>query len=279
MAGLGNIPEKGVSTYKSDPYQELGRIDRRWLVGLLKDGKMSGGVEEAPLDGQSYVRSMGEWSALVIDDNGGVSDITTATLPLDAPTVRSVKALEPPAGLTYQKDLNIWFGDLIGNNSTAIVNNTQLISDLSAVVDGKADASAIPSLDGYATEQWVLNKSYITAEDLPAVQDLSAYATTEWVKGQGYATTTYVNQQVANLQGALSTRIDTNEQAIGTANGNIAANAEQIKLNKKAAEDNAAAIAAIDTSGDGPDLSAYALKTDIPTDNASLANGAGYHPR
>ena len=39
---------------------------------------------------------------------------------------------------------------------------------------------------------------------------------------------------------------------------------------------NTAAIAAIDTSGEGPDLSGYALKTELPTDNKDLANGAGY---
>lgn len=39
---------------------------------------------------------------------------------------------------------------------------------------------------------------------------------------------------------------------------------------------NTAAIAAIDTSGEGPDLSGYALKSELPTDNKDLANGAGY---
>lgn len=42
--------------------------------------------------------------------------------------------------------------------------------------------SEIPSLSGYATEQWVENKHYITGVDL------SDYATHQWVENKGYLT-------------------------------------------------------------------------------------------
>lgn len=43
---------------------------------------------------------------------------------------------------------------------------------LAGIVDGKADAADIPSLDGYATEQWVESKGYLTQH-----QSLAAYRT------------------------------------------------------------------------------------------------------
>lgn len=45
-------------------------------------------------------------------------------------------------------------------------------SALAPAISGKADTSAIPSLDGYATEQWVGEQGYLT--EVP-----EGYATTE----------------------------------------------------------------------------------------------------
>ena len=41
----------------------------------------------------------------------------------------------------------------------------------------------VPSLDGYATENWVESKGYVTAETLP-----EGIATESWVQSQGYLT-------------------------------------------------------------------------------------------
>lgn len=52
----------------------------------------------------------------------------------------------------------------------------------------------VPSLSGYATEQWVLDKHYITGVDLSdyatkeEIPSLSGYATEQWVENQGYLT-------------------------------------------------------------------------------------------
>ena len=78
----------------------------------------------------------------------------------------------------------------------------------------KANLSDIPSLDGYATENWVLNKKYLTQhQDLSGyakktdIPSLTGYATQTWVNGQnfakktdipsltGYATQTWVEEQ------------------------------------------------------------------------------------
>ena len=53
----------------------------------------------------------------------------------------------------------------------------EMIDDAIEEVEAK-----IPSLDGYATEQWVLNQHYITGVDL------SDYATEQWVLNQHYIT-------------------------------------------------------------------------------------------
>lgn len=65
------------------------------------------------------------------------------------------------------------------------------------------------SLDGYATEAWVLNKHYITGvdlsdyvtyEDLPS---LSGYATEQWVINQNYALNSELIQYITNLQNQI----------------------------------------------------------------------------
>ena len=81
-------------------------------------------------------------------------------------------------------------------------------------LNNKANLSDIPSLDGYATENWVLNKKYLTEhQDLSGyakktdIPSLTGYATQTWVNGQnfanktdipsldGYATQTWVEEQ------------------------------------------------------------------------------------
>ena len=61
----------------------------------------------------------------------------------------------------------------------------------------------IPSLEGYATENWVNSQGYVTAETLP-----EGIATESWVQSQGYltehqsldgyATEEWVNNQLSN---------------------------------------------------------------------------------
>ena len=77
---------------------------------------------------------------------------------------------------------------------------------LTELKNTKAEKTEIPSLDGYATEQWVENQNYITGVDL-----------------SNYATTSYVNTEVSKKQDILvsGTNIKTlnGESILG--NGNI----------------------------------------------------------
>ena len=71
---------------------------------------------------------------------------------------------------------------LKANTSDLSALNTT-VEQLSTSLENKANKSEIPSLAGYATEQWVENKHYLTEH-----QSLNGYATQEWVGNQGYLT-------------------------------------------------------------------------------------------
>lgn len=75
--------------------------------------------------------------------------------------------------------------NLLSNKANAsdlsALNTT--VEQLSTSLENKADKSEIPSLAGYATQQWVENKHYLTEH-----QSLNGYATQEWVGNQGYLT-------------------------------------------------------------------------------------------
>lgn len=58
----------------------------------------------------------------------------------------------------------------------------------------------IPSLSGYATEQWVEDKHYLTDADFP---DLTGYATKEWVINQNYVVNSELIQYITNLQNQI----------------------------------------------------------------------------
>lgn len=62
---------------------------------------------------------------------------------------------------------SITIDDKLSTTSTNPVQNKVVTQ----VLNGKADKSEIPSLDGYATEEWVNNQNYLTQH-----QDLSDYA-------------------------------------------------------------------------------------------------------
>lgn len=72
-----------------------------------------------------------------------------------------------------------------------------------------ATKEEIPSLNGYATEQWVLDKHYITGVDLSdyvtyeSLPDLSVYATKQWVINQNYVLNSELIQYITNLQNQI----------------------------------------------------------------------------
>ena len=82
------------------------------------------------------------------------------------------------------------------------IPKTDLASDVQTSLN-KAN-TAIQSLNGYATQQWVTNQGYLTQH-----QSLDGYATEQWVQGQGYLTqhqslNGYATEQWVTNQGYLT---------------------------------------------------------------------------
>lgn len=78
------------------------------------------------------------------------------------------------------------------------------------IASAKTEIEAeIPSLSGYATEQWVLDKHYITGVDLSdyvtyeSLPDLTAYATKQWVINQNFVVNSELIQYITNLQNQI----------------------------------------------------------------------------
>ena len=133
-------------------------------------------------------------------------------------------------GLYEWKDIG---GDISGNTT------------LQAALDKKMDKDEIPSLEGYATEEWVTKQGYLTEhQDLSTyakkadIPSLEGYATEQWVTNKGYLTTHQSLEDYAK-KADLSTK----------------ANKEHTHLLKDI------------TDYVAPNLSIYAKKTDIPSLN------------
>lgn len=78
--------------------------------------------------------------------------------------------------------------DLETLSGNVLDNEVVIAAALTDLEETKADKTEIPSLDGYATEEWVENLDYVSAEELA---------------NQGYATETFVNQGLSGKQETL----------------------------------------------------------------------------
>ena len=127
----------------------------------------------------------------VMDDGGiadrdtyGVSDLVDTEIDSNgsdedkAITVRGVRSL-----IQNLKGNQLYYENLIGNES-APIGKIQLRGD--GITDGEHIIYG-PNLTGYATENWVNQKGYITAANL------NEYATQDWVTGRGYITASALN--------------------------------------------------------------------------------------
>ena len=89
-----------------------------------------------------------------------------------------------------------------GEMPTVPTSNTAFTNDAGYLTEHQ-------SLSGYATEQWVEDKHYITGVDLSdyvtyeSLPDLSVYATKQWVINQNYALNSELIQYITNLQNQI----------------------------------------------------------------------------
>lgn len=100
-------------------------------------------------------------------------------------------------------------GDIeIGTGGTIDLSNYYTTAQTVSLVESAVTRveGEIPSLSGYATEQWVEDKHYITGVDLSdyvtydSLPDLGELATKEWVINKNYATNSELIQYITNLQ-------------------------------------------------------------------------------
>lgn len=95
--------------------------------------------------------------------------------------------------LVLQEQIDELSGDVANKLDASAYTPTDL-SDYYTKEEVDALIPEVPSLSGYATEQWVLDKHYITGVDLSdyatkeEIPSLSGYATEQWVENKGYLT-------------------------------------------------------------------------------------------
>ena len=111
------------------------------------------------------------------------------------------------------------------------IPKTDLASDVQTSLN-KAN-TAIQSLNGYATQQWVTNQGYLTQH-----QSLDGYATEQWVTNQGYLTqhqslNGYATEQWVTNQGYLTQHqdISNKEDKIGISVYSATTQAIQLQMN------------------------------------------------
>ena len=127
----------------------------------------------------------------------------------------ALKSEIPTSNTAFTNDA----GYLTEHQQLKTINNESLVGEGNIVISGDCDLTnyyttaqtvnlvesavtvveaEIPSLSGYATEQWVLDKNYITGVDL------SNYATEQWVLNKGYVTYAEFIQYISNLQDQIN---------------------------------------------------------------------------
>ena len=101
--------------------------------------------------------------------------------------------------LTFEDNMNVWLG---GESSDPYERQYITDKELNETLEGYALKTEIPSLDGYATEQWVQSQGYLTEhQDLSSyalkseIPSLDGYATESWISSQQFATQSWVTSQ------------------------------------------------------------------------------------
>ena len=102
--------------------------------------------------------------------------------------------------LTFEDNMNVWLGS--GESSDPYERQYVTEKELNETLEDYALKTEVPSLDGYATEQWVQSQGYLTEhQDLSSyalksdIPSLDGYATESWISSQQFATQSWVTSQ------------------------------------------------------------------------------------
>ena len=111
--------------------------------------------------------------------------------------------------LTFEDNMNVWLGS---GESSGPDRQYVTEKELNHTLEDYALKTEVPSLDGYATEQWVQSQGYLTEH-----QSLDGYATQSWVTNQGYITSipdTFATKTWVSEQGYLTEHQDLSSYAL-----------------------------------------------------------------
>ena len=119
--------------------------------------------------------------------------------------------------LTFEDNMNVWLG---GESSDPYERQYVTEKDLNETLEDYALKTEVPSLDGYATQQWVESQGYLTSTGMSGLATqswvssnflsttaLNGYATESWVNNQGYITSipdTFATKDWVSTQGYLT---------------------------------------------------------------------------
>ena len=130
--------------------------------------------------------------------------------------------------LTFEDNMNVWLGS--GESSDPYERQYVTDKELNETLENYALKTEVPSLNGYATEEWVESKGYLTSTGMSGLATqswvssnflsttaLNGYATESWVNNQGYITSipdTFATKTWVSAQGYLTEHQDLSSYAL-----------------------------------------------------------------
>ena len=165
---------------------------------------------------------------------------------------------------------------IAGDNITIVNNVISAVGGASGITSGQVESMIASATSGMATEQWVLDKNYITGVDLSNYALKSEIPTvptsnTAFTNDAGYATSGYVNSAVSGKQDTLVSGTN-----IKTINGESVLGSGNISVSSTGGISSAECQTMIDNSISGKtnqsDFSAHTADTSIHVTTAQTAS-------
>lgn len=165
---------------------------------------------------------------------------------------------------------------IAGDNITIVNNVISAVGGASGITSGQVESMIASATSGMATEQWVLDKNYITDVDLSNYALKSEIPTvptsnTAFTNDAGYATSGYVNSAVSGKQDTLVSGTN-----IKTINGESVLGSGNISVSSTGGISSAECQTMIDNSISGKtnesDFSAHTANTNIHVTTAQTAS-------
>lgn len=143
------------------------------------------------------------------------------------------------------------------NTEIEDLKDAEIVVDLENYYTKKEVDDKIPNLSGYATESWVENKGYITANDIPEAENIPT-KTSDLTNDSGFIT------QSALTGYALESQIPKNTSQLTNNSGFITSSALDDYAKKSDVPENLSDLSNDSGFITGSDLNDYAKTSDIP---------------